>query len=394
MDFTREFDHMIKRMIIPSMRFLHLPAIRGISICAALFLVLLDPLHADGLRNLNEEKPAPRFEVTDPVWPEKPGEAVVCLWEDDKLAAISVGVDDNNAGDVEWWLKEAGERGIPVTWFLVSGLIGTRASGGSADLWRSVCAAGHDVQSHSVTHLADVGPEWKGIDWEYSESVRQIEECVPGKSVRLLAYPGGPNMGRNDRAIAAKHFLAARGTVGTPNPANATDYLNVNAMSRCHAGENPEMPWCDLNNVLDRSRENGRFYRGWAFPFFHTVKSETAIPILDFYVNNKDRIWAALFLDVARYGQERDTAELTTAEAGADRIALGLTDRMDDRYYDYPLTLKVRLPEGWTAIQGEQGGRPLTTKTVRHDGAVYGLVQAIPDQGTIILTRPQQKIGG
>ena len=383
---------MIKRMIFASNTILNRTSIRFAPVCA--LLLLPAALLAGGLRNLNEEKPAPRFKVTDPVWPEKPGEAVVCLWENDKLAAFSVGVDDNNAGDVGWWLKEAGGRGIPITWFLVSGWIGTRAAGGTGEIWRRVCADGHDVQSHSATHLADVGPDWRGIDWEYSESIRRIEEEVPGKPVRVLAYPGGPNMGKNDRNVAASHFLAARGTVGTPNPANATDYLNVNAMSRCHTGASPEMPWCDLNSVLDRSRENGRYYRGWAFPFFHTVKPETAIPILDFYVNNKDKLWAALFLDVARYGQERDTAKVTTAESGAERIVLDLTDQMDDRFYDYPLTLKVRLPDDWTGFKGEQAGRQLAAAPVKHAGAIYGLIPATPDRGGITLTKLLKKSGG
>lgn len=347
---------------------------------------LILPLHGEALMNLNEEKPKPRFAITESVWPAQPGEAVVCLWADDKLAAYSVGVDDNSAPDVEWWLKNAGERGIPVTWFLVSSWINDRMPlGGTAEMWKKVRAAGHDVQSHSATHLTAVGPDWKGIEWEYADSVREIEAKIPGTVVQFLAYPGGKDMDKNDRDIAAKYFLAARGVVGTPNPANAIDYLNVNAMSRSNVGD-PKAPWADLNNVLDKSRERGRYYRGWAFPFFHSLDQEVALPLLDFYVSNRDKLWAGLFADVARYGQERDTAQLRTESSEEGKIVLSLTDKMDDGSYDYPLTLKVRLPVAWTSVYATQGSAKLETTMVSHEGGNYGLVKAVPDRGAITLT--------
>ncbi len=358
----------------------------------AFVLCFLVPLSlvsfGQSLFNLSEQKPAARFPVTDPVWPLQPGDATVCLWEDDKLAACSVGVDDNNAQDVEWWLKEAGSRGVPVTWFLVSGWIEKRMPlGGTGELWKRVKSAGNDVQSHSVTHLVDVGPEWKGIEWEYTESIRQIEEKVPGHAVRLLAYPGGPNMAKNDRQIAAKHFLSVRGVTGTPNPANATDYLDVNAMSTCHVGDRPEKPWCNLNNILDKNLEGGRFYRGWAFPFFHTVKPETALPVLDFLAANGDRLWCGLFADVTRYGQERDTARLSTQSVEDRRIILDLVDGMDDRFFDYPLTVKVRLQDGWTPASVTQDGHAIDFRQIEREGGVYCLFKAAPDRGRIVIER-------
>ena len=49
------------------------------------------PVSEGKLRNLAETPVTPRFPITDKVWPAKAGEASICLWEDDKVAAFSVG---------------------------------------------------------------------------------------------------------------------------------------------------------------------------------------------------------------------------------------------------------------------------------------------------------------
>ena len=57
---------------------------------------------------------------TDLVWPEKPGEADVCLWQDDKFAATCVTIDDKCRPDHDWWLKLTDELGFKVTWFVMT----------------------------------------------------------------------------------------------------------------------------------------------------------------------------------------------------------------------------------------------------------------------------------
>ena len=46
-----------------------------------------------------------RFTLTDIVWPANIGDANVCLWSGDKIAAASLTIDDNIENDHEWWLS-------------------------------------------------------------------------------------------------------------------------------------------------------------------------------------------------------------------------------------------------------------------------------------------------
>jgi len=413
--------------------------------------------------NLSEKPDKPRFEVTEKRWPANIGEADICLWHDDKLAALSLGVDDNFAGEIDWWKEQAALYDFKVTWFVITGRIVRegRSNGGLWSQFEELEKLGHAVESHTVTHLhvAEPGwgtPEWsyekaqaargaaikdkrqeailkgavsvkedapavviesapaesgtsarisreehnaarlaladkpatdvtQGVDWEYAQSIAQIEANIPGKKVSALAYPGGKNTVYNDRNLAAKNFRVARGATGAPNMANQTDYISTNALSgwdfESPQGGNP-------NNILDPNLYRGRYYRGWVILFAHGVSAnpELFAKTFEFIKANREKLWVGLYTDVAKYGQERDTATLKVESAGPEKITFLLTDEMDDSYFNFPLTVKVRIPNEWKSLEAVQADKSITAKVIEYEGAAYALVQSIPDAGLVTLT--------
>lgn len=347
--------------------------------------------------NLPTKPDKPRFVLTDITWPAQPGEAAVCLWFEDKFAAYSVTIDDNCAMDVPWWLEQSKAHGLPLTWFLVtSGINDPKAYKGMTGtwpLWQSVLEQGHEIGSHSVLHwhgFAKDGtpPEgWQGFAWECSESKLQIEAGMPGHQVRVMAYPGGPGQKFNDPDVAIRHYLAIRGGTGI-NRANQIDYRNVNYMS-APSWNDPKLQRTDPTSILTRDPKSP-YFRGWASPLFHFVGKpefkEKALVALAFYKDHAAELWGGRFGDIARYAQERDTATLAVAENTADRIALDLTDEMDDALYAHPLTVKVRLPAAWTDIQAVQDGKPCAARVVEHEGGRFALLAVVPDRGRCVIT--------
>ncbi len=333
--------------------------------------------------NLAEVPKNPRFKITDKVWPEKAGNASICLWDDDKLVALSVTVDDNSAPDVDWWLEKTKAYKFPVTWFVISGNVTPQESyGGTWALWARVLKEGQNVESHSVTHFKDTGPGWKGIDWEYAHSQDQLDANLPGHKVRFLAYPGGKGSDNNDPAVAAKYYNAARGNVGTLNAANKISYMRTNSVSSVNVG-NLKAPWADPYKLFE---PKNLYYRGWSIQLFHRVGDPAKVqPLFDFIDAKRDDLWLGQFGDVALYGQERDTATLKVEENTSDHIAFTLTDRMADDAFNTPLTVKVRLPDGWNTVTATQNSKAISASVVEHDGAKYALVKAVPDKGQALL---------
>lgn len=360
------------------------------SVALLVTLLPLAPLSvAETNRYALTEKPeSPRFEVKDIQWPAEVGQADICLWKDDKLAAVSLGVDDNFGGEIDWWKEKCAEYDIKMTWFVITGRVDSgQVQWGTWDQYRELHTLGHGVESHTVTHLHAEEPDWGGIEWEYKLSKEHLEQNIPGNKVATLAYPGGKNSGLNDREVAAKFYRTARGTTGTPNAANMIDYYSVNAMSNWNLGGEKAI-WADLNNVLSPELNAGRHYRGWAFPFCHGMSKiePKVIETLEWIRTHRDKLWVGLYADVARYGQQRDTATLTMATAGPQGIEFQLTDEMDNEYFNTPLTVKVRIPNEWADVQATQDGQSIAARMLEHEGNKYALVDSVPDAGKTSLT--------
>lgn len=403
--------------------------------------VILSPVLLAGVEtqrfNLPDKPTKPRFEVTEKKWPANVGEADLCLWHDDRLAAVSLGVDDNFAGEIDWWKEQAQTYDLKVTWWVITGrvLSDGRSYGGLWSQFQELESLGHAVESHTVTHLhiddldwgksewnyakaraaaaaakapaatgeveasavpsmtvgeaanpADRTPEIaRGVEWEYAESIAQINANIPGKKASALAYPGGGNTKYNDRNLAAKYFRVARGATGAPNMANQIDYLSTNAMSGWDFVETARGG--NVYNILDRNLYRGRYYRGWLILFAHGVGANTEhfTKTFEFIKANRENLWLGLYTDVAKYGQERDTATLKIESPGPEKISFLLTDEMDDTYFNFPLTVKVRIPEDWKAVEATQGGKAATATVVEHEGSRFALVHSVPDAGLVTL---------
>lgn len=405
------------------------------------FLVLLFPAAGSlpalekSRFNLADKPEKPRFTRTDISWPKNVGEAEICLWKDDRLAALSLGVDDNFPGDIPWWKEKSAQHDFKVTWFVITGRIAQdgRAPGGTWAQYAELEKLGHAVESHTVTHLHVLDPDWgtpewnfataekvrtaggagreavaafnarvdeipndpapdwitHGVAWEYTRSLADLDANLPGKKASALAFPGGKATKFNSRELAAKSFRVARAATGAPNRADMTDYLSTNAMSNWGFGDVPgQHPAADVHTILDPNLFRGVYYRGWLVLFAHGVQANPELfeKTFQFIDANRDKLWIGLYTDVAKYGQERDTATLRVESAGPEKIVFSLTDEMDDSYFHFPLTIKVRIPDAWSGISAVQGAQEVKADVVRHEGAAYALVQAVPDAGTVTLT--------
>lgn len=321
-------------------------------------------------------KAGPRAPDRD--WPAHPGDASICLWKGDRLAAFSVTIDDNNAPDHPFWIEMGESFGFRFTWFVITERVGTGGFWGTWAGFRDLHARGHDIQSHTVSHLHGK----YDIAAEYRLSKETIEKEIPGHRVRTLAYPGGRHPVKNDPAIAAKYYLGARGVVGLVTPAINPPYLRTGSQGgHIFTGERSQ-----LETFLDPNHRN---FRGWHITLFHTAKEDARARIRKRLARVKEHeadIWTGTFTEVLLYARQRDSAQVVTHIREPDRIVFTLTDALDDALFDAPLTVKVRLPPEWKSARAAQNDKPLPLALVEREGARFALVDAVPDRGAVTLT--------
>lgn len=354
------------------------------------FFVVCQLFSADRLqlKNLPYDRKKPRTKVTDRVWPEKYGEGSVCLWQDDKLAAFSLTIDDNWKPDHPFWIEMGKKYGYRWTWFIIAGNVEKNPGfAGKWEDWRKLVALGHDVQSHTVTHLHPESPLWNGIEGEYADAITMIEKNIPNHKVLVLAYPGGKNKKMNNPDIAAKYYLASRGTSGVVSQRKNINYRGTSSIGGVKSFFLPEKHWASFAGLLNPA--NKKKYRGWYNVLFHGVKKdkEQVEKALKTIKENEKDVWVGTYSEIARYGQEADTAKLTISSVKPDEIQFALSDNMNDQLFTYPLTVKIRLAPDWNKVNAEQNGKKIPTKIIQHNAAKFALVQAVPDQGQVVLKK-------
>ncbi len=366
---------------------------QSIFLLTAILFLSANSTSAENKNKILAGKPEkPRFELRDIDWPEKVGDASICLWKDDAVAAFSLTIDDNCAPDHDWWLETGRKYGFPITWFVITDRVGgTNSFNGTWEGFKKLIDAGNDVGSHTAKHLHIDEEGWKDIETEYADSKKDIEENIKGHRCLVLAYPGGPNSKLNDQAIAAKYYIACRSGPAAINQANMINYAGITSVGGINIG-NAQFEAQDLLTALEKGRaKRVQFYRGWYCCHFHLVKPEEREKLQKTFETLSAKIksgelWAGLFRDIAMYGQERDTAKLAVKENAKDKIVLSLTDDMDDSIFNYPLTVKLRIDASWKTVEAVQDSKKIGCRIIENDGNRFALVQVVPDKGDVTIS--------
>ena len=329
----------------------------------------------------------PRFKITEKVWKHTIGSASVCLWNDDKLGAYTITIDDNIEEDIPFWQKMQQKYHFPFTWFVITEA-DKKWNVKNWNLFKKLAENGNAVQGHDDRNWYQdpkkgiTYPSLKKYHKRLQKTIRKIEKHINQKCV-TYAYPWGE--GNVDEV--AKHFIASRGVIGLLNPANQIDFKQVRSVSNPHIYTNDSTRNHYILPLLNKTAtlESKNYYRGWGSVHFHHVSTPKTQKITDDFLNylkqKENKLWIATFPDVAKYAQEYDTHHLKIIKNKETEITFDLTDEMQDKIYDYPLTVKIRIPNNWYTITSTQNGKTLPQKIITYNFNQYVLVKVVPDRG-------------
>ncbi|MFZ2539220.1 MAG: Ig-like domain-containing protein [Oscillospiraceae bacterium] len=341
----------------------------------------------------------------------------VAKWKDNKKAAYSPTYDDNYLIESQKQINVLHKKNIiSNSERNIKGTIFWDTAGGNWDeLNKSILS--DDVLTmgaHTVTHPYDFSAlSLADMDTQLADSQNAIYNNT-GKMPLTHAYP---RYILNDTIInkVQKYYIAARwgsdsgnnldGSKVDPsdlavgiNDYNTTDYYKIKAM--CPAISTP-------SSTFDKWLDDAIAKQGWLVTSMHGLKSlhpyswkvqdDSQLNTHYDYVKTKavaGSVWNDTFENVSMYLRERNAAILkntSTEDVLQYKYFLSVNDTMLaqhlQQYLNFPLTLKFKLPDGWTYINVTQDSNNIATAITSETDGLYVIFDAVPQDGEIIITK-------
>ena len=389
----------------------------GTNLSATMALTVTPPKNRAANQKLNlPATTEPRININQHLsWPENVGEGQVALWSGNKTAAYTMTVDDSIIGEFGKWNEYKTEYGMPATFFVMTEdgkTVPNHVSG-----WNEQVDHGHSVQSHHTRDMdsniqASLAPAQVIYDMSYPIQVLNDNVYNGENKARALAYSWGSSVNRD---YAKQFYIGVRGAggnnnlLGVANTADKVDYMYTRSISVTYS--------MDVNllcNVVDALKTNGsEIYGGLGSLHCHGLTGNsgtntalatrlgvdastkfTAGEVLEYFLeeyltpaydNGDGWLWVDHYDKISMYAQQRDTATLNIVESTSDKIRYTLTDEMDDDMFDFPLTVKIRVPETWTAVNAIHDGVAISASLVENENGRFALVETVPDRGEVTL---------
>jgi oligosaccharide reducing-end xylanase len=296
----------------------------------------------------------------------------LATWRGFRASAVSYTFDDNSPKQFSVAQPMFDARGLQATFFCIVGNLSTSQ-------WatlESAAAKGHEIASHTLTHPSLPTLTDDRVVAELSESKNLIESHT-GKKCVSHAYP---YCAVPKETITSQYYSFARSCNEALVPSTPPDFLSIGAIS-CHTTQ--------MNAAADNAASSG----SWLVWLIHGIDNDAyaCCPItssvlqsnLDHVTADTNKWWVETFGNVCRYIQERNASGLTVVSNGTTSITLQLTNNLDRTIFDYPVTLRRPLPEGWLAAAITQKGAAAPSQIV--NGNL--MFDVVPNGGDIILSK-------
>jgi peptidoglycan/xylan/chitin deacetylase (PgdA/CDA1 family) len=268
----------------------------------------------------------------------------LATWRGFRASAVSYTFDDNSPKQFSVAQPMFDAKGLQATFFCIVGNL-------SAAQWatiESASANGHEIASHTLTHPDITKVTDDQVAAELSGSKSLIESHT-GKKCVSHAYP---YCAVPPKSITSQYYPFARSCNESLVPSTPADFLSIGALGS-HSTQ--------MNTAADNAASSG----SWLVWLIHGIDNDPACcPItssvlqsnLDYVATATNKWWIETFGNVCRYIQERNASVLTVVSNGAASITLQLTNSLDHAIFDYPVTLRRPIPNGWQAAAITQNG--------------------------------------
>ncbi|WP_165784601.1 polysaccharide deacetylase family protein [Solitalea longa] len=315
-------------------------------------------------------------------------------WFNGKKSATCLTFDDWSSGHGPIVVNNLIERKCPATFFVTQNNNGL---GGGYVQMQKAAQHGLEIGNHTLSHPDLTKLTSDDLKKEVSGTQASLSKET-NSEVSTLAYPYGPY---NDQVIeeVKKHHIAARGVIDINHfpyefATSEQDYFKLNTV-----GVNEDFTSEKFGTIIRKANIEG----GMLTLIFHSVYNDkvddhsyAAITeqrlnqLLDTLDSYKKETWVTTMANAVKYHREAHCAKLKTITNNAMEWTLNLTDTLsNNKIYNQPLTINLKVPNGKKYIAISQRGEPLPFSF--NDKKNLISFNVVPDGGIIRITKAREK---
>ncbi|HEY9124044.1 MAG TPA: polysaccharide deacetylase family protein [Bacteroidales bacterium] len=302
----------------------------------------------------------------------------VATWAGFRQAAISYTFDDGCSNQFKVAIPLFDEYGFNLTMFTVKDW-----SGANWSALKTASDKGHEIASHTVTHANFSQVTITQQETELKDSKTAIEGQITNKKCLTMAYPycvAGVD------SICGKYYISARGCQGFVEGKTPASYYNISSVICGDKGATQNLSQFKTNfSAVAKSN-------GWLVYLFHGIDKDggyspiTSIELrksVAYLAARKPKFWVTTFLNATLYSKERNAVSVTETATTDSSMTLQVTDNLADSIYNYPLSIRRPLPEGWPSASVTQNNVAVPFRIVQVDAVVYLIFDVVPDAGEV-----------
>lgn len=261
---------------------------------------------------------------------------------------------------------------------------------------RKFAANGHEFASHTISHPRLSVLDEPNMLYELEKSKEEIEKQLGARHTFSAECPFGTE---NPRVMeyALKLYPALRNRMPEPFLAEINrgsektpgmfhkPYIQWQRGPLTKTTVPTMKSWVDTLLVRDNV---------WLVLTFHGVDGigwepkphEEHAAYFRYMKDHEDQLWIATFRDVTKYMRERMNATINTAKK-EDELVVHLAHSLDKDLYDFPLTLKTYVPDGWNRVKVSQGTANSEATVSTDDNGSFVQYDAVPNGDIVALSK-------
>ena len=285
-------------------------------------------------------------------------------WAQNKKAAACITFDDNCPGQFDYALPALNQRNLKATFFIITG--GSQCGNVSWSRVDSAFGSGHEIGSHSVTHINMTNSDSLTIENELGNSYQNLRQRYYPEGWKMtIAYPFGRGGGssaqdKKIRRLGQKYYFGGRSAgVGASGFTGYNDFTNpfYNAFYMqigTYVMGPGNLPTAgQLSAILDSTTKKGGLFTGLYHGIenggFNNLPVATFNQHLDSMVARKNNLWITPFGNAIKYHTQRraktkfiylNTGQ-TAGQANSYYSVYKFDDTLTEPWFNEPLTVRM-----------------------------------------------------